>query len=646
MTRRGDRAASLRGGWIWVFAVGATALTGCPNRGEVVPDEETDAAALDEEATEDAAVVDEEAVEDVAAVDRGAVKDVAAVDRGAAGDVAAVDVGTDDLGSRGDSGANPTDVAGPEDVARPPDAGPADVVARPDAGPADVPPTDSGPAPSGCPPIAAPSRPDPCPGVASCGLPTRGVLTVTGARAAYTDLQVRVVLPMAVKAAVGPACDRMVFRTASGAWAPHFVTDCAAGVAWVRVPSLAAGAPATLALHYGGGASVAAASSYDDTFDRVPMHAANTLGAYAFDEGAGSRTCPSVGTVAFRAFLRQTPYDAPPVDVAVRPPLWSTDAPPSLLNPSARFRRNQHSLNFPSVPVLAASGLSSPNRVVNWQSASAAPFDTARAQLTVGVWVRPETPANHFEDNFQTVVSFGMPDLATRAAFWRLPDSDPRIVNNAIFNPWAIFFRGDGPDDTLYQGNSCVEPCTDVMQYAHITTVEPLAGAAFVRRWHFLALTIDTTARPRTVRRSYYDGHTYEFPRELDLFPPGGLYCPADPANGQPAPLVAPCYPPELPDGGAGTPTCRQACRPLCPGTIDGMIASNTCVYPPEAPIQYPPAPVLVGADMNDGEPQLGIHGLVDDLFILGRAASPAEMAAYRERRQYSPDTLTATVTP
>ena len=43
---------------------------------------------------------------------------------------------------------------------------------------------------------------------------------------------------------------------------------------------------------------------------------------------------------------------------------------------------------------------------------------------------------------------------------------------------------------------------------------------------------------------------------------------------------------------------------------------------------------------------QLGIHGVVDDLFIIGRAISPAEMTAYRERRQYCPDTLTATVTP
>ena len=67
---------------------------------------------------------------------------------------------------------------------------------------------------------------------------------------------------------------------------------------------------------------------------------------------------------------------------------------------------------------------------------------------------------------------------------------------------------------------------------------------------------------------------------------------------------------------------------------------------PPEAVIEYPPAPVVIGADLNDGEAQLGIHGVVDDLFIIGRAISPAEMTAYRERRQYCPDTLTATVTP
>ena len=49
---------------------------------------------------------------------------------------------------------------------------------------------------------------------------------------------------------------------------------------------------------------------------------------------------------------------------------------------------------------------------------------------------------------------------------------------------------------------------------------------------------------------------------------------------------------------------------------------------------------------MNDGEPQLGINGTVDDLFLIGRAVSADEMAAYRERRQYSADPVIATVTP
>ncbi|MBK6528999.1 MAG: hypothetical protein IPF99_05290 [Deltaproteobacteria bacterium] len=620
MTRPGDRSLLLRGRWLWAIVLcGASTLTlgGCPERGALSTDD------VPEKAKD--AAPDEEMLEDASTADEGPSMD-------------APDAGTpEDLGVTGPDVAPPADADPPADTATPADTGPAD------AGP-----PDSGPTRPACPPVVAATRTDPCPGVPACGLPTRGVLTVTGASAAYSDLQVRVVLPPAVRTASGPECDKMVFRTASGAWAPHFVTDCAMGVVWVRVPTLVAGAPATLSLHYGGSTPVPAANSYDDTFDRVPMHAANTLGAYTFDEGAGSRTCPAVGTVPFDAYIHQTPYDAPPVDVAVRPPLWSTLSPPSLLNASARFTRGQHSLNFPSVPVLKASGLSSPNRVINWQSASSAPFNTARTQLTVGVWVKPETPSNHFNDNFQTVVCFGMPDQATRAAFWRLPETDHRIVDNSIFNPWAIFFRGDGEDDTLYQGNSCVEPCTDVMQYAHVTTVEPLTSDRLINQWHFLALTIDTTARPHTVRRSFYDGHTYDYPRDLNLFPPGGRYCPADPnpAHGQPNPLVGPCYPPDLPDGGAGTPTCWQPCSYLCPGTVDGMVASNTCVHPPEAPIQYPPAPVVIGADMNDGEPQLGIHGVVDDLFILGRAVNPAEMDAYRERRQYCPDTLTATVTP
>ena len=629
MTRPCDGVPLPRGRWLWLIALGgATALTGCPNRGQLstddVPEKEMDA------------VTDEEMLEDSATVDKGAPMDSPAEDG---------TVVVPDTGAPVDNGTIARDADASD--AGPTDAGPTDA-GREDAGPTDTGPADSGVTRPGCPTVAAPTHPEPCPGDATCGLPTHGVLTVTGATAAYSDLQVRVVLPAAVRSAIGPSCDKMVFRTAAGAWAPHFVTDCAMGVAWVRVPTLSAGAPATLTVHYGGSTPVPAANSYDDTFDRVPLHAANTLGAYAFDEGTGSRTCPSVGTVPFDAYIHQTPYDAPPVDVATRPPLWSSLSAPSLLSPTAHFTRNQHALSFPSVPVLKASGLTSPNRVVNWQSATSAPFNTARTQLTVGVWVKPESPSNAFNDNFQTVVCFGMPDQTARSAFWHLPETDHRIVDNAIFNPWAIFFRGDGEDDTLYQGNSCVEPCTDVMQYAHVTTVEPLTSDGFVNQWHFVALTIDTTARPHTVRRSYYDGHTYEYPRDLNLFPPGGRYCPADPnpAHGQPDPLVGPCYPPDLPDGGTAPSTCWQPCSYLCPGTVDGMIAPNTCVYPPEAPIQYPPAPVVIGADMNDGEPQLGIQGTVDDLFILGRAASPAEMAAYRERRQYCPDTLTATVTP
>ena len=541
--------------------------------------------------------------------------------------------------SMDDNGPIPTDDEGRPldggvdlDTPKPPVDG-----AAPDKPAADVPmrPT--------CAPYTPPTRTEPCGTDPTCGLPSRARVDVTGATAALTEFQVRVTLPPTVLAAVGAACDRMVFRTTSNAWAPHWVQDCAAGTVWVRVPAIAPGGT-VLTLQYGGATAVPAAQSYDDVFDRVPLRAANLLGAYTFDEGTGSRTCPAGGTNAppFDAYIHQTPYDDPPVDVATRPALWSDDSPTSLLNPSGHFTRRQHSLNFPSVPTLKASGLSSPNRVVNWQSASAAPFNTARTQLSVGVWVNPATPSNHFNDNFQTVVCFGMPNLTARANFWHLAETDPHVVNNAIFNPWAIFFRGDGDDDTLYQGNSCVEPCTDVMQYAHITTVEPLAGAAFVNHWHFLALTIDTTVRPHTQRRSYYDGHTYSYPQELNLFPPGGHYCPADPdpSHHQPDPLVAPCYP------ASGPPTCWEACPYLCPGTVDGMIAPNTCVYPPEAPIQYPPAPVLIGADMNDGEPQLGINGTVDDLFLIGRAVSADEMAAYRERRQYSADPVIATVTP
>lgn len=521
--------------------------------------------------------------------------------------------------------------------------------------PVDVPATDNGtvtPDRPGvmrppCTPYVAPTRTDPCVGRPDCGLPSHGSVAITGATGPLTNFQVRVELPAAVRTAIGPMCDRLVFRSATGEWAPHFVTDCAMGIVWVRAPAIAAGST-TLTMHYGGATAVAGAQSYDDTFDRVPLQAQNLIGAYTFDEGTGSRTCPSGGpqAVPFDAYILQTPYDDPPTAVTTRPMLWSDDAPPSLLNAAGRFTRNQHSLNFPSVPVLKAAGLASPNRIVNWRSTTSEPFNTARTQLTVGVWVNPETASNHFNDNFQTVVCYGMPDQTARANFWHLPETDPHIVNNAIFNPWAIFFRGDGEDDTLYQGNSCVEPCTDVMQYAHITTTQPLAGAAFVHHWHFLAFTIDTTQRPHTIRRSYYDGNAYDYPQQLDLFPPGGRYCPANPAMAGSQPLVGPCYPADLPDGGAGMSTCWTPCQYLCPGTVDGMLAPNTCTYPPEAPIQFPPAPVVIGADMNDGEAQLGIHGVVDDLFIIGRAISPDEMAAYRERRQYTAMPIRTAVTP
>jgi len=55
---------------------------------------------------------------------------------------------------------------------------------------------------------------------------------------------------------------------------------------------------------------------------------------------------------------------------------------------------------------------------------------------------------------------------------------------------------------------------------------------------------------------------------------------------------------------------------------------------------------VILGGDMNNGEVALGLEGRLDDVFILGRAASVGELAAWRERRQYSADPISATVTP
>lgn len=452
-----------------------------------------------------------------------------------------------------------------------------------------------------CPPYVAPARPEPCAGRPDCALPLRARVDVTGATGPLQNFQVRVELPLAVRAAVGTACDRLVFRTMSNDWAPHWVADCAMGIVWVRVPAIEAGTT-VLTMHYGGVNPVPAAQSYDDTFDRVPLQAANLLGAYSFDEGMGSRTCPSGGLLAppFDAFIHETPYDEPQTEVEQKPPLWSTEAPLSLLNPAnpgGRFTRGQHSLNFPRHPVLPAARIASPNRLVNWQSPDGRPFNTATRQLTVGVWVYAASPANAFGDNFQTVVCQGMPDLAARMA--AMPGAP--VIDNSIFNPWAIFFRSDTVDDTFFQGNSCVAPCTSVDSYAHITTREPLTRAQFANKWHFMAMTVDTTTVPQTTRRSFYDDRSYAFPMDLDLFPEK-VYCPMGP---------------------------------------------RMCRWPPEAPIQYfPPAPVVLGADMNDGEPQLGLEGRIDDFFVINRAASPEEIQAYRERRQYSPMPIRVTVTP
>lgn len=461
----------------------------------------------------------------------------------------------------------------------------------------DAPPVDVPPLGAMCtPPMAAP-RTDPCAGNPSCGLPRQARVSVTGARSTLTEFQVKVTLPASVRSEVGAACDRMVFRTAAGAWAPHFVTNCAMGEAWVRVPEIPA-AGATLTLHYGGGAPVTAANSYDDTFDRVPTHAANLLGAWTFDEGTGTRTCPVVGTEPFDAYTHDTPVVRGTPEAVTPPALWSREAPPSLLAPTnaaARFSRNQWSLNFPRMQIIPDTRNPSrtmEGRIVNWRTQHVKPFQAANMQLTVGVWVYTETPANTFEDNFQTVICAGWPEHATP------PYPGAMFEGSSIFNPWAIFFRSDDATNSFLQGNTCVYPCLNVDQYAHVTTRRPFTQEEFVRRWHFAAMTIDVTTAPHATRRSYYDENVYEFPRDLDLWPQ----------------------------------------ETYCPGGV--------CRFPPDTPIQYYEAPVVIGADMNAGEAQLGLEGKVDDLFVIARAVTPDEMRAYRERRAYSPDPVVATVTP
>ncbi|MBL8604371.1 MAG: hypothetical protein JNK72_20770 [Myxococcales bacterium] len=503
-------------------------------------------------------------------------------------------------------------------------------------------PVDAGPARPACRPITAAARAEPCAGNPSCGLPSRATVQITGNTAALEEYQVQVTLPSTVLSAVGSSCDRMVFRTSDNAWAPHFVTDCAMGKVWVRVPRMMANATTTLTLHYGGSTAMAAPQSYDDTFDRVPTRASNVIGAYTFDEATGDRTCPTVGTTPFDAFVFNEHYSPSlrPKEFAsgaTVPALWSTEAPNHPLAPNnanARFRRSQSSLSFGTARRATVEGMLTDWAPINWRSLTPEPFSMARTQLTVGIWARPTTPASsNVNTEFSTVVCFGMPDLAARSAFWRLPATDPRMIDNSIFNPWAIFFRGDGPDNTLFQGNTCVEPCTDVINYAHITTTNVLTRAAYVDRWHFMAFTFDSTTRPTTTRRSYYDERVFSYPADLELFPQTRFYCPnplsfarCNPDTERGERIDCPGTMMNIP--GAGP----NGCAPLCP---DGH---GPCINPPEAPIMYPPAPVVIGADFNDGNAELGFAGQIDDFFIMNRAVSPDEMRAYRERRQYSAD--------
>ena len=111
-------------------------------------------------------------------------------------------------------------------------------------------------------------------------------------------------------------------------------------------------------------------------------------------------------------------------------------------------------------------------------------------------------------------------------------------------------------------------------------------------------MTVDTTTVPHATRRAFYDARVFEYPRDMVTWPP----------------------------------------EMFCPGGV--------CRTPPDGRIQYYDAPVILGGDMNNGEVALGLEGKLDDVFILGRAATVGELAAWRERRQYTADTLMVTVTP
>ena len=221
-------------------------------------------------------------------------------------------------------------------------------------------------------------------------------------------------------------------------------------------------------------------------------------------------------------------------------------------------------------------------RIVDRTSWRTDPANTPRPQtgLTLGAWFTT-TENPDAHGAWSTVMCYGA------RAGWPFD----------IANPFAMFMWESGVNDVYLQANSCHNGCTvpgmtNTMpgDYDHIATTrsytyDDLMGAVGSRpKWHFMAMSLNFQTNERHL---YFDG--------VD--------------------------------------------EPL--GTRDRFLDT----IPSTGPIFYiPDSPVVLGADLNDGVDGLTLAGDLDDVFILNRAATVAELTAFRERRR--PITLpTASVT-
>ncbi len=163
--------------------------------------------------------------------------------------------------------------------------------------------------------------------------------------------------------------------------------------------------------------------------------------------------------------------------------------------------------------------------------------------------------------------------------------TDPAgVVGN--FNPYALFLKSgadiNGQIQAFGEANDCDNRCSHEGDYNHVQTVRPLVSdAQLTAEWHFMVMTLDFMTHERHL---YWDGMDYGF--EM---------CP-----------------------GSTTQICDH---------FLGTPISQTLLF------AVPDVPLTIGADYNYSVDGYGLDGQLDDVFILNRAASAADVQAFYERR-------------